>query len=173
MPIVMSKERADLFTVNRATKQDRPVIARLIQLMLYDLSPVFGEWIGNDGSYAYDYLDAYWTEQDRHPYLFYQSAQLVGFALVSAHSPISGRARCWFMSEFFVLKAQRRRGYGLQAVREIVSRHRGNWEIAVILQNRDAVSFWSKVLLQLQLTDLKQHSQSHAGFEWVVNTFVS
>ena len=167
------ESNADTITLARATKQDRPVISHLIQLMFYDLSSIYGEWIGRDGRYAYRSLDVYWTEQDRHPYVICRKGQLVGFALVSAHSPISGRAPCWFMDEFFVLKAQRRRGYGLLAVREIISRHRGNWEIAANNKNEDAVSFWAKALSRLQLTDLEKESQTYDGYEWVIHTFVS
>jgi len=160
-------------TVTQATEQDQPVVARLIQLMHYDISPYFGEWISLDGCYAHGSLDAYWTEQDRHPYLIHRSKQLVGFALVSAHSPISGRAPCWFMDEFFVLRAQQRRGYGLQAVRKILSRHPGNWEIAVIEKNLDAISFWAKGLSRLRLKDLTKEPGTHAGFDWIIHSFTS
>ena len=95
-----------------ATEQDRPVISNLLQLMLHDLSPFCGEWIGRDGRYAYAWLDSYWVDPDRHPYVIRLEDQLVGFALVMAYSPVSGRAPCWFMAEFFILKAQRRRGHG-------------------------------------------------------------
>ena len=167
------ESNADTITLAQATKQDRPVICQLIQLMHYDLSSIYGEWIGRDGRYAYRSLDVYWTEQDHHPYVIRRNGQLVGFALVTPRSPISGRAPCWFMYEFFVLQAQRRRGYGLHAVREILSRHRGNWEIAAIDKNEDAVSFWTTALARLQLADLAKESRTHDKMEWVVHTFVS
>lgn len=50
--------------VKLAISQDRPVISNMLQLMLYDLSPLYGEWIGRDGRYAYDWLDSYWGEAD-------------------------------------------------------------------------------------------------------------
>ena len=99
-------------TVTLAAEQDRPVISNMLQLMLYDLSPLYGEWIGRNGRYFYEWLDNYWVEPDRYPYLISRQDQLTGFALVKAHSPISERAPCWFMAEFFILKAQRRCGYG-------------------------------------------------------------
>ena len=150
------ESNANTITLAQATKQDRPLICQLIQLMHHDVSPIFGEWIGRDGRYAHRSLDVYWTEQDRHPYVIRRKGQLVGIALVSARSPISGRAPCWFMDEFFVLKAQRRRGYGLLLVREIISRHRGKLEIAAIDRNEGAVSFWINALSRLQLTDLEK-----------------
>ena len=159
--------------VTLATVQDRSVISNMLQLMLYDLSPLYGEWIGRDGRYAYDWLDSYWVESDRYPYLIFRQKQLTGFALVMAHSPISGRAPCWFMAEFFVLKAQRQRGYGHAALRHILSRHSGTWEIAAINRNRDAISFWMNALLKLDLKDLKKEFRTYEKLEWMVHSFVS
>ena len=171
----MTSPRIDpvLPTVTPATERDRPVISNLLQLMLYDLSPHYGEWIGRDGRYAYEWLDNYWVEPDRYPYLICREEQLVGFALLMAHSPVSGRAPCWFMAEFFILKAQRRRGYGQVALGEILSRHNGNWEIAVMNNNRDAGFFWTNALSKFDLKDRKQESLIRKKLEWTVHSFVT
>lgn len=168
-----TKQNAVLPTLTLATERDRPVISNLPQFMLYDLSPFYGEWIGRDGRYAYQWLDSYWVEPDRYPYLICREEQLVGFALVMAHSPVSGRAPCWFMAEFFILKAQRRRGYGQVALGDILSRHNGHWEIAVMGKNQDAISFWANVLSKLDLKDRKTESLIHKKPEWTVHSFVT
>ena len=145
----------------------------MLQFMLYELSPLYGEWIGRDGRYPYDRLENYWEEPDRYPYLMHRQKQLTGFALVMAHSPISGRAPCWFMAEFFILRAQRQRGYGQAALSDILSRHHGNWEIGAINKNRDAVSFWRNALLSLDIKDLNTEPQIYEKLEWTVHSFVS
>lgn len=90
-----------------------------------------------------------------------------------AHSAISGRVPCWFMAEFFILKAQRQRGYGQAALRDILSRHSGNWEIAAINWNLDAVSFWMNALLKIGVKDLKKEARTYEKLEWTLHKFVS
>lgn len=160
-------------TVIPATERDRPVIANLLQLMLYDLSPLYGEWIGRDGRYDYAWLQDYWIEEDRYPYVILRQDQLAGFALVMAHSPLSGRTPCWFMAEFFILKAQRRCGCGQAALRQILARHRGHWEIAVINNNRSALSFWSDALAALEPEALQNQTRTHDDLQWTVHGFIA
>ncbi len=163
----------DMVTVVPATGQDRPVIANLLQLMLYDLSPLHGEWIGREGRYDYAWLQDYWISDDRHPYLILRRDQLAGFALVMAHSPLSGRTPCWFMAEFFILKAQRRQGHGQAALRQLLAMHRGRWEIAVFDHNRDALAFWSDALAALEPDALQSEPRTHDDQQWTVHGFVS
>lgn len=149
------------------------MIANLLQLMLYDLSPLYGEWIGRDGRYDYEWLDSYWIEPGRYPYLIYRKDQLAGFALVMAYSPVSGRTPCWFMAEFFILKAQRRRACGQTALGEVLSRHNGSWEIAVMKKNQAAISFWSNALSKCDLKDWGTESLTLKKLEWTVHSFVT
>jgi predicted acetyltransferase len=160
-------------TVTLASEQDRPVIFQLLQFMLYDLSPHFGEWISRDGRYVYEWFDSYWIEPDRYPYLICRQEQLVGFALVMSHSPISRRTPCWFMAEFFILKAQRQQGHGQAALKHILTMHPVNWEIATFNKNQRAVSFWTNALLRLGPKDLQRETHTHDKLEWTVQTFVS
>lgn len=171
----MASTETDLILpkVTIATEQDRLVISNMLQLMLYELSPLFGEWIGRDGRYPYDRLENYWVEPDRYPYLIHRQEQLTGFALVLAHSPISGRASRWFMAEFFILRAQRQRGYGQAALGDILSKHRGNWEIAAINTNRNANFFWKNALAKLDVENLSTEYRIFEKHEWTVHSFVS
>lgn len=164
---------SDHITVSLAEKGDQPTISRLLQFMLYDLSPNYGEWISPDGSYQFESLDVYWKRQGRHPYLIWRQDQLAGCALVSEYSPISGRNPCWFMDEFFVLKAQRKNGFGHEATRQILSMHQGSWEIAAIAKNQSAVSFWTKALSRLAPANLQRTTQVRDGDDWVMHTFES
>lgn len=122
-----------------ATAADRPVIARLIQLYLHDMTEFLPFAIGRDGLFAYDYLDRFW----QHPYLIEAADELAGFALVIDHCPVTGASPCWFMAEFFVLRAHRGRGVGRAAFTAIVERHRGPWHVGVVARNAAAAAFWS------------------------------
>jgi predicted acetyltransferase len=133
--------RCDLSVV-AAGEADRSIICNLIQLYLYDMASQNPFPLNEQGLYDYDYLDGFWQA----PYLFRAGADLVGFALVVGHSPISNRAPCWFMAEFCVLRPYRRKGLGRLAVADILGRHQGAWEIAWQTENRAAASFWPSVL---------------------------
>ena len=124
-----------------ANDGDKPVIARLIQLYLYDMAAQSPFAIGKDGTYAYDFLDRFW----QHPYLFHQDGQLAGFALVTDSCPITQTSPCWFMAEFFVLRPFRQHGLGRSMFHAILARHPGRWHLAVQDQNLAAAAFWSRV----------------------------
>jgi predicted acetyltransferase len=50
------------------------------------------------------------------------------------------------MAEFFISRGWRRRGIGQQAVRLILDRFAGRWEILEYLRNPEAVKFWRKTV---------------------------
>ena len=118
----------------RADTTDKPVIARLIQLYLYDMAAQEPFPIGADGAYAYDYLDRFW----QHPYLFHLDGQIAGFALVIDHCPITQTAPCWFMAEYFVLRPYRQQALGRTMFHAILNHHSGRWHIATQSQDNAA-----------------------------------
>ena len=124
----------------RADTTDKPVIARLIQLHLYDMAAQEPFPIGADGAYAYDYLDRFW----QHPYLFHLDGQIAGFALVIDHCPITQTAPCWFMAEYFVLRPYRQQALGRTMFHAILNHHSGRWHIATQSQNRAGDAFWAR-----------------------------
>jgi predicted acetyltransferase len=50
------------------------------------------------------------------------------------------------MAEFFITRPRRRLGIGQTAVKLILSRFAGRWEITEYLRNAGAVSFWRRVV---------------------------
>lgn len=69
--------------VTLASRSDRDVVGRLLELNAYEFSRVDGRAIGSDALYRYPYLDAYWSEPGRFPYLIRADGELAGLALVS------------------------------------------------------------------------------------------
>lgn len=144
----------------------RQVIANLIQLYLYDMTGDLPFPVGADGLFAYDYLDRFW----QHPYLIQAGGELAGFALVIAECPVTGASPCWFMAEFFVLKAYRGRGLGRDAADSIISRHPGTWHIGVIERNAGAARFWERVVRDREAVATRHDFD---GEDWVVRAFRS
>ena len=71
--------------------------------------------------------------------------QPAGFAMVARETHASREADLR-MAEFFVARVHRRRGVGRNAVRLILDRFAGRWEIVEYSRNPAAVNFWRKVV---------------------------
>jgi predicted acetyltransferase len=153
-------------TILPATDTHKPVVANLIQLYLYDMTESMPFPVGPDGRFEYDFLERFW----RFPYLLHAGEEIAGFALVIDDCPLTGRAPCWFMAEFFVLKAYRRQGVGQGALAAILQAHPGDWHIGVPGANLPAQAFWGSSLApqQPQVRDIV-----FEGDDWRLNAFSS
>lgn len=129
-------------TLRPASPDEKPVIANLIQLYLHDMTAFMPFPVGTDGRFQYDFLDRFW----RYPYFIISGDEIAGFALVIDECPLTGRMPCWFMAEFFVLRAYRDKGTGRAALKLALSAHPGPWHIAVPHANPPAQAFWQKAL---------------------------
>lgn len=127
------------FELVLATETDRPVLRRLIELYRYDFSAFDASDVDVHGEYGYRYLDHYWTDAGREPFLFRVDGHWAGFALVR-------RQPLFDMAEFFVMRKYRRLGVGKQAAREIFRRFPGRWEVRQQHSNPEATAFWHKVI---------------------------
>ena len=131
-------------TVRPATTEDRPVVERLWLMFRHDLSGFMGVLPNPDGTFRSDWVGSAFTGSGWAPYLFVREERPVGFAFVRG---IAGPTRV--LNSFFVVSGARREGVGLTAVREVVVRHPGPWEIAFQYANEPAVRFWRRVATDL------------------------
>ena len=83
------------------------------------------------------------------------------------------QAPCWFMAEFFILGAQRRKGLGQQALAHLLARHPGVWEIAVMDLNGDAIRFWDRVLSDMDVAERVTRARRHDGRAWTIHSFTA
>ncbi len=150
--------------IRPASLAEKGTIAQLIQLYLYDMAAQTPFEIESDGRYDYALLDDFW----QYPYLMYWEKQLVGFALVIDHCPVTGQSPCWFMAEYFVLRPYRGKAIGQRAFAQICARHAGLWHIAVQAQNTLAEGFWQKFVPK---TGLQTSAAQFDGAQWQVRAF--
>ena len=118
---------------------DKGVVDHLLELYLHDLSEFTAANVGSHGLYGYFYLDDYWTEPDRHPFLFRAEGHWAGLAFVRSGSPHD-------MAEFFVMRRFRRKGIGRAAARILFERFPGDWQIRQLAANGPATHFWRSVI---------------------------
>jgi predicted acetyltransferase len=131
--------------VRPATPDDRPTVERLWLLFRHDMSEFGGQLPNLDGTFRKERLEAAFNDAgDWAPYLFESGGRPVGFAFVRA---LGGPVRV--LNSFFVVRGVRRAGVGLQAVRQVVARHPGAWEVAFQDDNLGAVRFWRRAAEEL------------------------
>lgn len=136
-----------------AGPERRGMLDALFQLYTHDFSDFWagtdrGE-LGEDGRFPdYPYLDAYWTEPSREPFLVRVDGHVGGFVLINGHSH-SGRPLDFSVAEFFVVRKHRRGGVGHAAARAAIASRPGQWELAVARKNVAAQAFWRGVAAEL------------------------
>jgi predicted acetyltransferase len=136
-------------TIDPAALDERATLVNLLQLYFYDFSEIIedddGEVDGRGRFPDYRYLDAYFDDPDRFPFLFRVDGRLAGCALVRRLAG-PGDEPSWSMAEFFVLRRYRRRGVGRAAARDLFDRFPGRWEVGELHANTAAIRFWRRVI---------------------------
>ena len=139
-----------LVNLSGATYQEKSILSNLMQIYLYDLSTTSTLEIDDTGQFPYPYLDDYWSDKGRFPYLVRLDRDLAGFALLKRGAYFPGQVDndgCGMqVAEFFVMKGYRRQGVGTQAAINLFDRFPGRWEIAQEANNHSGQSFWRKLI---------------------------
>lgn len=126
--------------VTRAQASDRDALAQLLEFNAYEFSRLDGRAVGDDGRFGYRFLDLYWTEVERTPYLIVVDDELAGFVLVRSDDEVLQ------IAELLVLPKFRRAGVGTLAARQVFHRHRGAWSVDQLPENTSATSFWREAI---------------------------
>ena len=163
-------------TLSVAGEGERGLLDSLAQFYIYDFSemepPASDEFeIEEHGDFGpLPYMDDYWREPDRHPLLIRVNGHPAGFALINAHSHLTGGHIERNMGEFFVARKHRRRGVAAEAVRQVLTLYPGRWEVAVAERNTVAKSFWPRAIASASnvtgLTRLEGDGEHWRGPIW-------
>jgi ribosomal protein S18 acetylase RimI-like enzyme len=120
--------------LRKATVEDRAEVEQLLAEYLFEF----------DGrTEPYPYLDAYWTEDERLPFLIESGGRAVGVCLIRI------RDGGWSIAEFAVTPSHRGAGIGRTAVEELANRAHAagaaHLEAKIHPDNEQAFGFWSAV----------------------------
>lgn len=127
-----------------ATLADKPVLRQLMELYQYDFSEMDGTDVDAHGRFGYRYLNHYWTEPERAPFLLRAEGKLAGFVLINAHAYTEGVDQA--LAEFFVMRKYRRQSIGRQAAHQAFRLRQGIWEVQIPHENPVAQRFWAEVI---------------------------
>lgn len=131
-------------SVRLVTPAEQPVLERLWLMFRHDLSEFRGVLPNPDGTFRSERLLAALADPDWAAYLIWKQDRPVGLALVRApDEPVR------VLNAFFVVRALRRAGVGSRAVRNLLLKHPGRWEVAFQADNETAVRFWRRVATEM------------------------
>lgn len=125
--------------VRAAEFSDKEILRQLLEFQGYEHSRFDGADLDCHGRFGYRYLDHYWAEAGRYPYLIMADGAIAGMALVREGSPHS-------MAEFLVMPRYRRSGVGASAARLLFSLFPGRWQVREVVGDAAAVAFWRSVI---------------------------
>ncbi|MBN2147518.1 MAG: GNAT family N-acetyltransferase [Anaerolineales bacterium] len=160
-------------TVNPATEKDRPILRNLMELYLYDFSEFDGADVGPHGLFEYPYLDHYWTEEDRHPFLVRIDGRLAGFVLVLRYNYLTGQRDHWVIGEFFILRKYRKQGAGAQVAVYIFNLFPGPWQVGQVPENTPATAFWRKIIARYTHNQYQEVMLDNETWRGPVQVFTS
>lgn len=150
-----------------ASSADRNAIDNLMQLYIHDLSEFTETELSADGRFEYPYLEFYWQEADRHPFLIQDDENPVGFCLVREMSDPANDHRYMDLAEFFVLRSYRGKGIGSEAARLCWTRFKGNWEVRVLQKNVKAYTFWKARIERVDRGYQEEKPSSENNFQTI------
>ncbi|WP_371168196.1 GNAT family N-acetyltransferase [Aliiroseovarius sp. 2305UL8-7] len=148
----------------------RPVLERMFQLYLHDMSEFLGWSVGADGMFALPdgLLPPYWDNTDHWPYFAYSDDNLIGFSLVRVAPNAKGTLD---MGQFFVTRAFQGKGLGKELFRQTVAAHPGKWQVRVLVQNIAAQAFWRVTIEDIARSTVQVSDEPYGEHEMTYYRF--
>jgi len=124
---------------------EKEILRNLLEKYDYEFSQYDQRDVNDLGLYGYDYLDHYWTENDRWAFFIKVDQKLGGFVMVNTYPEVD-EPTDYTVAEFFVMHKYRGRGVGKYAAFQVFNMFSGKWQLKRHPQNMNSVHFWNKVI---------------------------
>jgi len=157
----------------RATPEQQPIVANLMELYVHDFSEFYPIEPGPDGRFGYKDLALYRSDADRLPFLVRANGGWAGFVLIRREQAAAGAAAFWDLAEFFILRAWRRRSVGTVVAHQLWQRHPGQWQVRVMEANAAGCSFWENAVRTFAGDGARLDLCEKGGVQWRIFTFES
>ena len=126
-------------------KDQKEILRNLLEKYEYDFSQYNQRDVNDLGLFGYDYLDNYWTEQNRFPFFIKVNCKLAGFVMVNDYHEVELDTN-YTMSEFFIMYKYRQKGVGKYVTNYIFNKFKGKWQLTYLPSNETAKIFWNKIV---------------------------
>jgi predicted acetyltransferase len=160
-------------SIHVADKDEQPVIEHLMQLYLHDFFEFDTVEMQSNGQYHYPYLNFYWQDSNRLPFLIRKNGQLAGFALVRRETRALAGQPELNLAEYFILRRLRRLGVGREAAIQLWNLLPGSWTVKVLKSNPGGYRFWKKALSQYKKQGFAEATHQTLNRRWTTFTFSS
>ncbi len=127
-------------------ESEKSVLFNIFEKYFYEFSQWEKSDVEDDGLYHYEWLDCYFTEENRFPYLIKVDGKLAGLVMVSDYPEVPEEPTDFCLSEFFVMHKYRLCGVGREAVFRVLDKHHGKWQLKCHPHNIASVKFWNNVI---------------------------
>lgn len=149
--------------------EEKEILKNLLEKYDYEFSQYDKRDVNPLGLYGYEYLDHYWTDENRWAYFIVADNQLAGFVMINDYSEVKGEID-YSMAEFFVMYKYRRSGVGRYAALKTFERFRGKWHLILHPKNQASVNFWNRMITEHTNGDF-QLTKGHRDAEYEDGTF--
>ena len=134
------------FDLIKVEEKDKNIIFNLMQLYTYELSSFEDETATftmlDSGLYVTNkYLERYWKEEKRRPYILKCDNELAGFVLQRFNEENRNE-----IAEFFILNKYRKIGAGTFMANKMFQLYKGKWEVRVLIKNERVQNFWRNTI---------------------------
>lgn len=158
-------------TLHPAMPGDQSALRRLMQLYLYDFSEFAEVPINDDGMFGHKEFIEEQFGPAHDTYVIRAHGDLAGFAIVTRGSYLAHDPTITDMTQFFIVRAWRKRGVGASAAQQLFSKYPGPWEVRVIDPNTNARAFWRESISRYTQGDFAETRSDTARHQGPVFTF--
>ena len=145
--------------LERALINEKSILRNLLELYNYDFTEFDPDDVDEHGLYGYKYLDHYWTDEDRYPFLIRVDGNLAGFVLVREIGINSLNHNIYSIAEFFVMRKYRNVGVGKKVANIVFNMFHGEWKVAQIEKNVPAQCFWRSIISEYTKNNFEEISE--------------
>ncbi len=143
------------FELTKVEEKDKNVIYNLMQIYSYELSFFEDETTNftmlDSGLYELKYIERYWQEENRRPYILKCDNKLAGFVLQRYNEENMNE-----IAEFFVINKYRKMGAGAFMARKMFELYKGKWEVRTLLKNESAQKFWRNTIKEFAKNNFEE-----------------
>ena len=132
-------------SIELVKKEEKEILRNLLEKYHYEHSQYDKRDVNMLGLFGYDYLDNYWTEENRFSYFIKVDNILAGFVMVNDYNETKLDTN-YTISEFFIMYKYRGKGVGKYAVKYILEKHKGKWQLSFHPNNENSKNFWIKTI---------------------------
>ena len=126
-------------------KEEKEILGNLLEKYHYEHSQYDNRDVNEFGLFGYEYLDNYWTEDNRFPFFIKINGKLAGFVLVNNYREAKFNTD-FTISEFFIMYKYRQKGIGKYVVKYILDKYKGIWQLNFHPKNEISKHFWIKTI---------------------------